>query len=265
MEMSDTNIDSIKKQDQTKQPTSETPQGVTVNVNNPSTKADLLSTPEGRALAEKIRQEEKQKVYDRIKKAEEAKKQVEEQQKQLLAEQEKLTKQLEATKKAGETQSTDIQNELQVLREQVAQAQTDKEIIMQEATALVQESQRQAKMQTLREKRIMEEGLLMADSIPENPESAEALEEAIQKAKTTQAKIEEQAKAKIRKELGMNVPGPLAPEGQSSGPGGLDISHPLERGRIARLDPEAYERTREELLKRAEQATGWNRYRPTSG
>lgn len=210
--------------------------------NEPTEKVFTQSQVE--ALLQKVRTDEKKKVYpelDKLKKArEESTKKIQ------LLEEDLKTKQSEIEGiRSGKVAEVDsINRELTELREQNKKLETSIQSIADAAAERIRKSE----LSAFREKQIREAKLKHLSSYVHGDTEEEILQ-SIEVAKMSEAKILEDAKANARTELSGTLPKPLAPDGSRGK--NYDIISPKDRVAVAKKGPEEYRKIREQLLKQA--------------
>lgn len=201
------------------------------------------------AMLGKARSDEKTKVYSKVEDAEraaaEAKKKAEEAEQRNAT----LTEELDQVRSGKASEMDSITRELAELREQNKKLEGLVESVADTAAERVQKSE----LKAYREKQIATSGLThFADMVAGNSE--EEIDASIAKAKEREAKVMEDATAAARKELGENVPRPVAPGGGSAP--AQPVVTPGNKKQIASLRGDAYQKRRQELLAEARRKAG---------
>lgn len=222
-----------------------------VNVNPPlpveATADSLLQTEAGKALAEKIRTEEKDKLYKGIKKSDAATKALKDEKAQLIAAQAKLQKQIDDTEAEKESRSKDLEAQLADVREKQRKAEAESKAILEEAARMVKESE----MNALKKEKLAEAGVDKDLVDLSRADTPEAIDQALAAAKVKEQSIEERIRARVREEMGHEVPKPLAPNQDQPSPIEMAAMDPARRLELARKSPEEFAKIQEAALKKA--------------
>jgi len=212
------------------------------------TPEDLLQTEAGKALAERVRKEEKDKLYEGKKKSDKTTRALEEEKAQLLVQQAALQKKIDEAEAEKESSSKDLKAQLAEVREKQRLSEAKSEAILDTAAKMVKESE----INSLKKEKLAQAGVDRDLVDLSNASTPEAIDEAIAAAKVKEQSIEERIRAKVREEMGQQVPKPLAPQQESRGPMEMAGTDPARRLELARKSPEEYAKIREALLKKAE-------------
>lgn len=230
---------------------------VTVNIQGMKpeevTPEALLETEVGKALAAKLRTEEKDKLHGRLEKTSTKLKALEEEKEALLKKQEELDKKLRQTQEEQSSASKDVETQLAELRAKLLAAEGKTEVVMTEAKKLILQSE----LKAYRERAVNAARLTDSTVIPEGLESAEAIDEAIKLAQAREQAIREKVAEELRNELGGHVPSPLAPQQENQSPAAQRMRDPKARRDMAGLSQEDYDTVRNEMLKEATKQVGW--------
>jgi len=223
------------------------------------TSTDAVSQPpvdpgvprdEVNALLEKVRREEKEKLYPELDRLKGAKTEGEAR----IAE---LEKQLEAQRqeveglRTGEVEKAEsINRELRELQEKNQKLESAIENVATEAAAKLHASQ----MAALRERLIRESGI---KQLPElvTGDTEEALRASVQQVKEKEEAILEEARAQARAQVADQLPTPISPDG-STGRGPTAVVTPKQKQDIAKLKGAEYQQYRDQLLAEAKQKAG---------
>jgi len=229
-------------QDQTTPPVADKDQETPAGRNEPP--KDAVSRAEHEALLQKVREDEKNKVYGKIEQAEEQ-----------LAELKKIVANKEATaddlarklqeiedQKLSDTER--LQKQLREQETQITTLRSQMEKVAQDAADRIRNSE----LKAYRANKLQEEKITLTELV--GGDSEQKIDESIKKAKDMEAKIYKRAEEKVRKDLAKDVPTPIAPDSQSpTGP--LDG---MDRRSVAKLSEDEYQKARSEAMKKAKES-----------
>lgn len=224
------------------QHTATTTHSVAANTTAPNTISDLIPKNQVDALIEKVRSDEKAKVYGKIEELNRSKVESEKQLKELQDAMSKI--QEEKNAKVGT-----VEDELRALKDQNEKLKK----AIDEVASSAAEKIRMSELKAYREQKIRESGLRLTELVSGNTE--EQIDTAIDIARKRELEIEEKIRADLQKKIADQLPTPISIDG-SQGRGPSPSLSAKNRDQMARLPNEQYAKQRDELLLEAKRRAG---------
>lgn len=191
----------------------------------------------------KVREDEKRKQRDALDKLGKEKADAEARLAESEARKVALDKQVSDLESKNLTESEQVTKKLEEQKQETERLKRQVESIADDAATRIAASE----LKSYRERALRENDVSLAGMVSGN--TPEEIDASITSAKAKEAEISAKVEAKIRKELGANVPTPLAPGG-GGGSSDNNVNNRIELASIR--NPDEYRKARSELLRKAQ-------------
>jgi hypothetical protein len=209
----------------------------------------MFTDEQVKELLEKVRSDEKTKVFGKLEELKAAKdkseKQIEELQNKLSA----TLNDLDSVRKGKASEIESVANELKVLRENNEKLNKAVEATVSSAAAKIREFE----VKVYRERRIREAGVKLEELVVGQSETD--IDATIEAAKKREQQLLEEYKKELQKQAVAGLPTPLSPDG-AAGRGPSASLTPQNREALASLKGSEYEKRRTQLLNEALEKAG---------
>jgi hypothetical protein len=217
--------------------------------NNSAKASNSISKEELSRLLEKVRSEEKTKLYPELEKAKGAVVSLEKKIAELTKQGEKRQKELEGLRSGESDKAESINRELKELRENNQRLSLAIEEVSKEAAERV----RKYELASYRERKLREAGIKHLSDLVRG-DSEEAIDLSIADTKNRESALYTAAREEARRELAKSLPTPISPEG-SKGRGPTVIT-PEKKEAFSKLRGDEYAKVKSELLAEAKAKAG---------
>lgn len=209
-----------------------------------------LSEEDIKQKLEKVRSDEKAKLYSQMESMKTEKSKLEETVNKLQDSLKETTNNLDVLRKGESTKIDSITEELAKLREQNATLAEQIVSVAENAEATVKASE----LKLYKEKAIMESNINLVELV--NGDSKEAIDASIKKIQEREQVMRESMLKELEKQSSSNLPKPLAPSAQH-GLVAQNFITPTDRQSLAKLPAKQYQQARAERLALAKQKVGF--------
>ena len=200
---------------------------------------DIYTKSQVDDMLNKIRKEEKDKLYASMEKRKQESEDLAKQKEQVLEELNSTKKKLEEIEDSKLSDMERLQKQIQQVIDQNSALQEKIKTVETQAERRIRESE----LNSYRSKRIQEEGILMPELVIGSDK--EELDKAIQLAKQRESSIRESLEDQLRKEMAVNVPKPISPSGEKTTVASAD------RYSMSKKSPQDYQAVRQQLMAKA--------------
>jgi hypothetical protein len=214
--------------------------------------AKTFTEEEMKALLEKVRQDEKRKVYGRVEELSLEKEEREKQIDELKKKNKEIMDSLDQVRAGASSELETVTKELQQLRNDNVSLSEQIKTVGERAELRVRNSE----LNAYRERKIRESKLVLDDNVSGTSEAE--IDASIEKALKREQEIREELRQQVRAEMADSLPKPIAPDGSSGRIVERDLSS-RDREAIARLKSNEFAAKKQELLQAALKKTGYGR------